>query len=67
MWVAGRADNVDAQYVLDNPLGNTGVIVVEGDLVRGWHVDSWTDRIVGGLEVDSADGPGGEPYDAARR
>jgi probable phosphoglycerate mutase len=70
MWVAGRADNVDAQYVLDNPLGNTGVIVVEGDPVGGWHVDSWTDRIVGGLAVDSArgaDGPGGEPYDAVRR
>jgi probable phosphoglycerate mutase len=67
MWVAGRADNVDAQFVSDNALGNTGVIVVEGDPAGGWHVDSWTDRIVGGLAVDFTGGPGGETYDAVRR
>ncbi len=67
MWVAGRADNVDAAFVGDNPLHNTGVIIVDGDPAKGWHVDSWTDRIVSGTAVDLADGPGGEPFDAVSR
>lgn len=60
MWVAGRTDNVDAAFVAATPLLNTGVIVVDGSVDSGWHVESWTDRIAGGVPVTEAEGPGGE-------
>jgi broad specificity phosphatase PhoE len=64
MWVAGRTDNIDAAFVASNALDNTGVIIVEGDPVGGWHVESWTDRIVAGQSTAGSDGPGGEPLHA---
>jgi probable phosphoglycerate mutase len=64
MWVAGRTDNVDAAFVATNALDNTGVIVVEGDPARGWHVVSWTDRITAGQLTAGSNGPGGEPLHA---
>jgi broad specificity phosphatase PhoE len=69
MWVAGRADNVDAGFAGANPLPNTAMIIVDGDPATGWHVDSWTDRMVAGAcvddrdEGDDGDGPGGKPFD----
>ena len=60
MWVAGRSDNVDAAFVAANPLQNTGLIVLDGDPDKGWHVESWTDYIVDGLPVPQTEGPGGE-------
>lgn len=59
MWVAGRADNVDAAFAAANPLGNTGVIVLSGT-VDGWHVESWTDAEVAVDPLPAADGPGGQ-------
>jgi probable phosphoglycerate mutase len=60
MWVAGRTDNVDAAYVATNPLQNTGVIIVDGDLDNGWHVESWSDHIVDGVPVTHGEGAGGQ-------
>ena len=57
MWVAARADNVDADFAGTHALGNTGIVIAEGDPAAGWHVVSWT-----GARIDDAtDGPGGEP------
>jgi probable phosphoglycerate mutase len=60
MWVAGRSDNVDAAFVAANPLQNTGVIILDGSLEGGWHVESWTDYLAGGVPVTEGAGPGGE-------
>lgn len=65
MWVAGRAGNLSPAFAATNPLENTGVIILEGDPSDGWRVDAWTDRIVGGVAVGTADGPGGQPLERA--
>jgi broad specificity phosphatase PhoE len=53
MWVAGRATNLPAGFAEAHPLENTGIVVLDGDPAGGWRVDSWTDRVVGGLVVAS--------------
>jgi probable phosphoglycerate mutase len=60
MWVAGRSDNVDAAYVAATPLLNTAAIIVDGSVESGWHVESWTGYIVGGVPMSEGEGPGGE-------
>jgi probable phosphoglycerate mutase len=46
VWTAARAHNVDAAFVATHMLANTGVVVLDGDLVTGWHVTSWTGAVV---------------------
>ncbi|MFM9445664.1 histidine phosphatase family protein [Streptomyces acidiscabies] len=41
MWVAARAENVDADYALRHPLANTGVVILTGAPAAGWRVLSW--------------------------
>lgn len=53
VWTAARAHNVDAAFAATHALANTGVVVLEGDPVAGWHVRSWTGAVV--------DAPIGDP------
>ncbi|GAA4427127.1 histidine phosphatase family protein [Georgenia halophila] len=64
-WVPGRADNVSTEYASVTPVGNTGVVVLEGDPTNGWTALTWEGYAVGGPEIDTslADGPAGEPVD----
>lgn len=48
MWVGGRVRDIDRQTVARRPLGNTGFVVLEGDLRDGWHFVDWDS----GVEVD---------------
>ena len=44
-WTACRSSNVGSDFVAQNPLGNTGTVVVEGD-AAGWRVLTWEGRTV---------------------
>ena len=61
-WVARATSNVDADFVRDNPLSNTGVVVVGGTPDGGWVVEQWLGETVGGPAVADAehDGPTAE-------
>ncbi|NKX53499.1 histidine phosphatase family protein [Arthrobacter mobilis] len=69
-WAGARAANLGADYVARNILGNTGVVVLEGD-GNGWEALSWMGESVGGraLEGSLADGPAGDAVelDGSRR
>ncbi|BDZ59697.1 isomerase [Barrientosiimonas endolithica] len=67
VWTTLRAGNLGARFAEHNPLGNTGVVVVEGDPDSGWIATSWMGAPLGGPGVDDADpfdGPAGEPLTA---
>jgi probable phosphoglycerate mutase len=42
-WTGARARNVDRAFVADTRLGNTAVIVLDGDPDSGWAVQTWAD------------------------
>ncbi|MGW3130036.1 histidine phosphatase family protein [Streptomyces sp. NPDC001123] len=58
LWTAARADNVDVPYAASRPLGNTGVVILEGSPADGWKALSWEGAVV---EPTGASGPTGEP------
>lgn len=62
-WSGWRCANLDTDFVLRNPLTNTGVIVVDGDPVSGWRANTW----IGEPVVSSEDqaGPAGASVDEA--
>lgn len=60
VWTAARADNVDADFAATHPLANTGIVVLDGDPVAGWHAASWEGDVVG------APGAGAAPGDRSR-
>ncbi|AMB59235.1 histidine phosphatase family protein [Microterricola viridarii] len=39
-WAGFAARNLDAGFVAERPLPNTGVVVLNGD-TSGWHAESW--------------------------
>jgi probable phosphoglycerate mutase len=41
VWVAGRADNLGPDFTSTHSLGNTGIVVLTGSPVAGWHVETW--------------------------
>ncbi|RYV50214.1 histidine phosphatase family protein [Pengzhenrongella frigida] len=60
VWTAARARNIDVSFAATHTLTNTGVVILEGDPVRGWHVVSWTGADVeAGLDVGVGDGSAG--------
>jgi len=42
-WTGARARNIDSAFVADTRLGNTAVIVLDGDPESGWTVQTWAD------------------------
>ncbi|MFJ9558756.1 histidine phosphatase family protein [Streptomyces fuscichromogenes] len=60
LWTAARADNVDVPYAASRPLGNTGVVILEGSPADGWKALSWEGAVV---EPTGASGPTGEPLE----
>jgi probable phosphoglycerate mutase len=69
-WTGARAGNLGVDFVARNILGNTGVVVLEGD-GAGWEALSWMGEAVGGraLQGSLADGPAGDAVrtDGSRR
>ncbi|MGQ5638230.1 MULTISPECIES: histidine phosphatase family protein [unclassified Streptomyces] len=63
MWTAARAANVDVAFAAAHPLGNTGVVALEGSPADGWKALSWEGAAV---QPAGETGPTGEPVDTAR-
>jgi probable phosphoglycerate mutase len=62
-WSASRCWNLSPAFVAREGLGNTGVVVIEGD-GSTWTALSWQDASLGPEAVDSDDdGPAAEPLD----
>lgn len=64
VWTTIRAGNLGAGFASNNPLGNTGVVVLEGDPQTGWVALTWMGEPLGGPGVDDQDpfdGPAGRP------
>lgn len=67
-WSAARVANISAAHAADNPIGNTGAVVLEGSVHRGWHALQWEEMALGGDRVTTlaTDGPAGqEPPEGA--
>ena len=61
-WTAIRGVNVPFDFIVQHPLHNTGVVIVERGSDGGWTVVSYMGDAVGGETVDSlAAGPTGAP------
>jgi len=60
-WSAARVANISAEHATQNPITNTGAIVLEGSVDEGWWAHTWEDLAIGGDRVTapSTDGPAG--------
>ncbi|MFT2707183.1 histidine phosphatase family protein [Clavibacter zhangzhiyongii] len=61
-WTGMRARGLDAAFVADHALENTGVVVLEGS-GRDWILESWEGEPASGVGEDAPSGPTGEPTD----
>lgn len=61
-WAGYYADNLSAQFIADNPLHNTGIVVLEGSPEDGWTALSYMGEALGGAQLDDAaqSGPAAE-------
>lgn len=59
-WAGMRARGLDAAFVADHALENTGVVVLEGS-GRDWTLESWEGEPASGVGDDAPSGPTGEP------
>ena len=59
-WTGLRAHGVDAAFVADHPLENTGVVVLVGS-GTDWELESWEGEPAAGVGADAPSGPAGEP------
>jgi broad specificity phosphatase PhoE len=57
-WSGMRARGLDAAFVGDHPLENTGVVVLEGS-GRDWNLESWEGEPASGVGDDAPSGPTG--------
>lgn len=65
-WCAARTTNVDADFVRDHYVVNTGVVLVDGSTADGWEVTSWLGASVSEAAargVSSDHSPASEPLD----
>ncbi|MCU1407820.1 MAG: histidine phosphatase family protein [Glaciihabitans sp.] len=62
LWAGVSAGNLGGAYIRDHPLGNTGIVVLEGSPDTGWQVLSYMGEAIGGPAVDDLQhaGPAGE-------
>jgi broad specificity phosphatase PhoE len=59
-WTGMRARGLDAAFVADHALENTGVVVLEGS-GTDWTLESWEGEPASGVGEDAPSGPTGEP------
>ena len=61
-WCAARVGNLAPGYAEATPLGNTGVVVLEGAPDDGWRAVSWEGRSVEGPAAHRPEhGPASRP------
>lgn len=58
-WATLRSSNLGPRFALNNPLANTGVVVVEGE-PGAWVTRSWMGAPLGGPGIDDQD-----PFDGS--
>lgn len=64
-WASLRAGNLENQFGAGHRLGNTGIVVLDGDPGTGWTAVSWTGvRFADGVPVADGDLDAGRPADA---
>ena len=64
LWASVRATNLDDEFGATHALRNTGIVVLSGDLERGWTALSWTGSEVDDRGVGLQKGrPGTDPTD----
>ncbi|WKK70768.1 histidine phosphatase family protein [Rathayibacter oskolensis] len=61
-WAGMRCAGLDAQFIADHLLDNTGVVVVEGS-GSSWELVSWEGEPVSGVGAAAPSGPAGETTD----
>ncbi|MCU1637435.1 MAG: histidine phosphatase family protein [Microbacteriaceae bacterium] len=68
VWVAARATNVPPRFAADNPLDNTGIVILDGSMATGWTLLTWAGFPVGGIELRdfTAEDPTGETLSDVR-
>jgi len=60
-WSGSRATNLSAEFIGENPLHNTGIVILEGTPETGWTALTYMGEAVGGAAVDdAAAGPAAE-------
>lgn len=60
-WASLRATNLPVDFIMHNPLHNTGMVIAVGHPESGWIIESFMGAAIGGDAVDSAaSGPAGE-------
>ncbi|MCL3818113.1 histidine phosphatase family protein [Aeromicrobium wangtongii] len=65
-WCAARTTNVDAEFIHNHYVVNTGIVVVEGSSARGWEVAAWLGQSVSEAAargVASDHSPASEPLE----
>ncbi|WP_028267746.1 histidine phosphatase family protein [Arthrobacter sp. MA-N2] len=62
-WAGRRAYDVGREFAATHQLQNTGIVALEGDPERGWHLLHWDQSPVGGLALAdrTAEDPTGDP------
>jgi probable phosphoglycerate mutase len=67
VWVSSRARNIAPSFGAENPLDNTGVVVLDGGPAEGWILTTWAGTPVGGLDLvdEDAEDPAGETLEDA--
>lgn len=44
-WTGARGDNIDTDFAASTRLGNTAIIIVDGDPNEAWSVRTWADTV----------------------
>lgn len=67
VWASSRARNIAPSFGAQNPLDNTGVVVLDGGPAEGWTLTTWAGTPVGGLDLvdEDAEDPTGETIEEA--
>jgi probable phosphoglycerate mutase len=62
-WTGYSCSNLHAGYVSDNPLSNTGTIVVTGSPLVGWTAETWIGSVLPAVltSAPASSGPAGQP------
>ncbi|HEU4849541.1 MAG TPA: histidine phosphatase family protein [Terrimesophilobacter sp.] len=67
VWVSSRARNISPSFGAENPLDNTGIVVLDGGPTEGWTLTTWAGTPVGGPDLvdEDAEDPTGETLSEA--